>query len=104
MEEIQQKWPEMALTPVGKVCSDIKSPMLMAGESDIELQDRLARADSARPILFLTGHGGVPESVAAMKAGASDFLEKPVDPDSLVTAMAVRPRRTAAARPARWRS
>lgn len=43
MEENQEKWPEMALTPVGKVRSDIKTPMLMAGESDIELQVRLEK-------------------------------------------------------------
>ena len=53
----------------------------------LELQDRLAEAHSSRPILFLTGHGGVPESVAAMKAGAADFLEKPADPDSLIAAV-----------------
>lgn len=41
MEANEQKWPEMGLTPVGKVCSDIKTPMLMAGESDVELQCRL---------------------------------------------------------------
>ena len=53
----------------------------------LELQERLSEADAGRPILFLTGHGGVPESVAAMKAGAADFLEKPADPDRLIAAV-----------------
>jgi FixJ family two-component response regulator len=37
--------------------------------------------------VFLTGHGSVPESVAAMKAGATDFLQKPADPEELVRAV-----------------
>ncbi|MEJ2483570.1 MAG: LuxR C-terminal-related transcriptional regulator, partial [Gemmatimonadota bacterium] len=53
----------------------------------LQLQDQLAEADRNRPILFLTGDAGVPESVAAMKAGAADFLEKPADPDRLVAAV-----------------
>ncbi|MCL7927005.1 MAG: response regulator [marine benthic group bacterium] len=67
----------------GCLLLDLRMPEI----DGLELQDRLAEADSARPILFLTGHGGVPESVAAMKAGAADFLEKPADPDSLVAAV-----------------
>jgi FixJ family two-component response regulator len=59
----------------------------MPGIDGLELQDRLMEVDSVRPILFLTGHGGVPETVAAMKAGAVDFIEKPADPDSLVAAV-----------------
>ncbi len=41
MAETQEKWPEMSLTPVGMVRSDIKTPMLAASESDIELQGRM---------------------------------------------------------------
>ena len=43
----------------------------------LELQKRLAEEGKTIPIIFISGHGGVPESVQAMKAGAVDFLEKP---------------------------
>jgi FixJ family two-component response regulator len=43
----------------------------------LELQKVLADRQIAIPIIFISGHGGVPESVQAMKAGAVDFLEKP---------------------------
>jgi len=39
------------------------------------------------PVIFLTGHGSIPLSVAAMKAGANEFLTKPVDPDALLAAV-----------------
>jgi FixJ family two-component response regulator len=53
------------------------------GLSGLELQRRLAgRADM--PIVFITGHGDVPTTVRAMKAGAFDFLTKPLDHDALV--------------------
>lgn len=43
----------------------------------LQLQEKLVKAGYSIPIIFITGHGGVPESVQAMKAGAVDFLEKP---------------------------
>lgn len=43
----------------------------------LELQATLAERQISIPIIFISGHGGVPESVQAMKAGAVDFLEKP---------------------------
>ncbi|MCR8546562.1 response regulator [Salipiger sp. P9] len=43
----------------------------------LELQALLNRQDNPLAVVFVTGHGGVPESVQAMKAGAVDFLEKP---------------------------
>lgn len=49
----------------------------MPGLSGLELQERLAGQGSPLPIIFLTGHGGVPDAVAAMRAGAVDFLAKP---------------------------
>ncbi|MEJ2547024.1 MAG: response regulator [Gemmatimonadota bacterium] len=67
----------------GCLVLDLRMPEI----DGLELQDRLAESDRVRPILFLTGAGGVPESVAAMKAGAADFLEKPADPDRLVAAV-----------------
>lgn len=59
----------------------------MPGIDGLELQNRLLRGGTFRPIIFLTGQGTVPETVAAMKAGATDFLEKPADPDELIRAV-----------------
>jgi FixJ family two-component response regulator len=49
----------------------------MPGLNGLELQKRLGDDNVAIPIIFISGHGGVPETVQAMKAGAVDFLEKP---------------------------
>ncbi|NPD17510.1 response regulator transcription factor [Xinfangfangia sp. D13-10-4-6] len=49
----------------------------MPGMNGLELQEHMARTGLQVPIIFITGHGGVPESVQAIKAGALDFLEKP---------------------------
>jgi FixJ family two-component response regulator len=53
----------------------------------LELQKRLAIEHIDMPIIFITGHGDVPQSVQAMKAGALEFLTKPVDNDALVSAI-----------------
>lgn len=60
----------------------------MPGSSGLDLQHHLAAAGNARPIVFLTGHGDIPMSVQAMKAGAIDFLTKPVRDQSLLDAVA----------------
>jgi FixJ family two-component response regulator len=52
------------------------------------LQQALAAADRQLPIVFITGHGDVPMSVRAMKAGAEDFLPKPFDDEELLKAVA----------------
>ncbi len=57
----------------GCLVLDVKMPEL----GGLELQERLAEKEIAFPIIFITGHGTVPMSVRAMKAGAVDFLEKP---------------------------
>ena len=56
----------------------------MPGLNGLELQRHLATKDLSIPIIFISGHGGVPESVQAMKAGAVDFLEKPFRQQTLV--------------------
>lgn len=56
----------------------------MAGMNGLELQQKLVSEGPALPIIFITGHGGIPESVQAMKAGAIDFLEKPFHTEVLV--------------------
>jgi len=53
----------------------------------LELQRRLTHQGILIPIIFLTGHGDIPMSVRAIKAGATDFLTKPVDAAALVQAV-----------------
>jgi RNA polymerase sigma factor (sigma-70 family) len=62
---------------------DIKMP----GQTGLELQQEMVSAGRDLPIIFLTGHGDVPVSVKAMKRGAIDFLEKPVDDQDLLNAI-----------------
>jgi RNA polymerase sigma factor (sigma-70 family) len=57
---------------------------MTGGMSGLELQAELARRGIALPIIFITGHGGVQMSVKAIKAGAIDFLEKPVNNEDLL--------------------
>jgi RNA polymerase sigma factor (sigma-70 family) len=56
----------------------------MAGISGPELQDRLIELGCRHPIIFITGHGDIPTSVQAIKAGAEDFLTKPVAKQRLI--------------------
>jgi FixJ family two-component response regulator len=59
----------------------------MPGASGLDLQQHLAEAGNAKPIIFLTGHGDIPMTVQAMKAGAVDFLTKPFRDQSLLDAV-----------------
>lgn len=60
----------------------------MPGLNGLQLQQRLAAAGTGLPIIFLTGTGDIPMSVQAMKAGAEDFLPKPVAAETLLAALA----------------
>jgi FixJ family two-component response regulator len=55
--------------------------------SGLELQDRLAEKGISFPIVFITGHGTVPASVKALKAGAMDLLQKPFEDRQLLDAV-----------------
>jgi FixJ family two-component response regulator len=59
----------------------------MPGPSGIDLQRELQTANAILPIIFITGHGDIPTSVKAMKAGAVDFLAKPVKDRVLLQAI-----------------
>lgn len=59
----------------------------MSGMSGLELQRQLADAGLEMPVIFMTGHATVPLSVRAMKGGAQDFLEKPVDEQAMIDAV-----------------
>ena len=62
---------------------DVRLP----GLSGLELQQELARGAVQMPIIFITGHGDIPMSVQAMKAGAVDFLSKPFRDQELLDAV-----------------
>jgi RNA polymerase sigma factor (sigma-70 family) len=64
----------------GCILLDVRIP----GLSGPELQGRLSELGSTLPIVFLTGHADVPTTVQAIKAGADDFLTKPVSSDQLL--------------------
>jgi FixJ family two-component response regulator len=59
----------------------------MPGASGLHLQNHLAETGNTKPIIFLTGHGDIPMTVQAMKAGAVDFLTKPVRDQTLLDAV-----------------
>ena len=59
----------------------------MPGVTGLELQQTVARAVHEIPIIFITGHGDIPMSVKAMKAGAVDFLTKPFAGKDLLDAI-----------------
>jgi len=67
----------------GCILLDVQMP----GPSGLDLQAALLRKGVALPIIFLTGHADVPSTVRAMKAGAVDFLEKPVNRGTLLEAL-----------------
>ena len=56
----------------------------MPGLSGLQVQQRLNERDDAPPVIFMTGHGDVPMAVAALKAGALDFVEKPFNHQQLI--------------------
>ncbi len=59
----------------------------MPGTTGLELQAQLPTLGVDCPVVFLTGRGDIPSSVRAMKAGAVDFLTKPVDAEALIEAV-----------------
>lgn len=59
----------------------------LPGLNGLELQKQLAAEHIDMPIIFITGHGDVPKTVQAMKAGALEFLTKPIDYEALVCAI-----------------
>ncbi len=60
----------------------------MGGMDGLALQRALAERGNTLPIVFLTGHGDLPQARAALKAGAVDFLEKPYEEEALLAAVA----------------
>jgi FixJ family two-component response regulator len=67
----------------GCLVLDVRLP----GQSGLEFQDDLAKAHMHLPIIFMTGYGDIPMSVRAMKAGAVEFLTKPIRHQELLDAI-----------------
>ena len=85
----------LAHPPVGVPCClvlDVALPDL----NGLELQQRMAADQADLPIVFITGHGDIPMSVRAMKAGAIEFLTKPFNDEALLTAIRTAVQRSAA--------
>lgn len=69
--------------PLGCAIVDIR----MTGMDGMQLQEVLAKRNIRLPLIFLTGHGDIPMSVRAIKAGAVDFLTKPVTREKLMSSV-----------------
>jgi FixJ family two-component response regulator len=84
--------------PDGTSCLvlDIRMP----GVSGLDFQSQLLKANIRTPIIFMTGHGDIPMSVRAMKAGAVDFLAKPFRDQDMLDAVAAATQRDHQARQA----
>jgi len=78
---------EFLARPTAPAPSCLVLDVSLPGLNGLELQKRVAVERTAMPIIFITGYGNVPMSVEAMKAGAVEFLTKPLSKDVLVSAI-----------------
>ena len=76
---LQHRWPDAP----GCLVLDVRLP----GQSGLEFQRELSGTDIHLPVVFITGHGDIPMSVTAMKAGAVEFLAKPFRDQDLIDAV-----------------
>ncbi len=76
---------------LGRESRDLPSCLVldirMPGMGGLDVQDTLRRNRVEIPIVFITGHADVPTSVQALKAGAIDFIEKPFDDETILSAV-----------------
>ena len=80
-EFFQAKLPDVA--------SCLVLDIWLPGLSGLDFQNELAKANIHIPIIFMTGHGDIPMTVRAMKAGAVDFLSKPFRDQDMLDAVAI---------------
>ena len=78
---------EFLARPLANAPSCLVLDLQLPGLSGLDLQQRMAELGLDIPVVFLTGHGNIPASVQAMKAGAIEFLTKPVDEQNLLKAI-----------------
>ena len=78
---------EFLREPLPEVPACLVLDVNLPGMNGMELQRELARKKNDIPIIFITGHGDIPMSVRAMKAGAVEFLTKPFTDDALLSAV-----------------
>jgi FixJ family two-component response regulator len=78
---------EFLARPRAKAPSCLILDLQLPDLSGLDLQKRMASMNLEIPVVFLTGHGDIPASVQAMKAGALEFLTKPVDEQDLLRAI-----------------
>jgi DNA-binding NtrC family response regulator len=78
---------EFLATPRPNMPSCLVLDVNLPGLNGLELQQELAKSPPQVPIIFLTGHGDIPMTVRAVKAGAANFLTKPVDDEALLNAI-----------------
>lgn len=79
--------PEFLNRPRALAPSCLVLDISMPGLNGLELQKRVAAERREMPIIFITGHGNIPMTVQAMKAGAVEFLTKPFNDEALLTAI-----------------
>ncbi|MBN8995154.1 MAG: response regulator [Rhizobiales bacterium] len=84
VHESATRFLELAPT-IGAAClvTDLRMPDM----SGVELLEKLREGGALMPAIVITGHGDVPMAVAAMKAGAADFIEKPFEDEVLIEAI-----------------
>ena len=78
---------EFLAAPRPKMPGCLVLDVSLPGVSGLDLQQELAKSDVQIPIIFLTGHGDIPMTVRALKAGAANFLTKPFDDEELLNAI-----------------
>lgn len=78
---------EFLARPPARVPSCLVLDVSLPDLNGLELQERIAADRIEMPIIFITGHGDIPMTVKAMKAGAIEFLTKPLGPDALLSAI-----------------
>jgi FixJ family two-component response regulator len=79
--------PELLQSKLPDIVSCLVLDIRLPGVSGLEFQGSLAKAGIHIPIVFMTGHGDIPMSVKAMKAGAVDFLTKPFRDQDMLDAV-----------------
>lgn len=80
---------DMLAHPLAQKAGCLILDVRLQGSSGLDLQQQLAESHNPVPIIFMTGHGDIPMSVRAMKAGAADFLTKPFRSQDLIDAVAI---------------